>query len=260
MIDLQLLDRTVESHLSYVKRFLDFLDKPVNSLTVEDIRGFLATFKGKSLSTYANALKALKVFFRDFIGRFELVQSFKFPHKTVTPKYVPTKDELRKFYEALSNIKHKALFLLLATSGLRLSEALSLKVSDIDFERRIMKPNHSSRTKKAWLSFFNEEAKNALLEYVNSSSLKLEDCLFKNGRNRKLRAFETARKKTGINITPQVLREWFCCEMGRLGVPDRYVDAFCGRVPRSVLARHYTDFSPERLREIYDKANLKVLG
>ena len=46
--------------------------------------------------------------------------------------------------------------------------------------------------------------------------------------------------------------------MGRLGVPDRYVDAFCGRVPRNVLARHYTDFSSEKLKEIYDKANLKV--
>jgi intergrase/recombinase len=48
--------------------------------------------------------------------------------------------------------------------------------------------------------------------------------------------------------------------MGRLRVPDRYVDAFCGRVPRSVLARHYTDFSPEKLKEIYEKANLKVLS
>jgi hypothetical protein len=28
----------------------------------------------------------------------------------------------------------------------------------------------------------------------------------------------------------------------------------------SVLARHYTDYSPERLKAIYDKAELKVLG
>jgi intergrase/recombinase len=48
--------------------------------------------------------------------------------------------------------------------------------------------------------------------------------------------------------------------MGRLGIPDRYVDAFCGRVPRSVLARHYTDFSPEKLKEIYNKVKLKVLS
>jgi len=37
--------------------------------------------------------------------------------------------------------------------------------------------------------------------------------------------------------------------MTDLGVPDRYIDAFCGRVPESIVARHYTDYSPERLIE-----------
>jgi len=48
--------------------------------------------------------------------------------------------------------------------------------------------------------------------------------------------------------------------MGKLGIADRHVDAFCGRTPKSVLARHYTDSNPERLRKIYEKANLKVLA
>lgn len=69
-----------------------------------------------------------------------------------------------------------------------------------------------------------------------------------------------ARQETGLQITPQVLRESFACELGRLNVPDRYVDAFCGRVPQSVLARHYTDFAPEKLKEIYDRGGLRVLG
>jgi len=47
--------------------------------------------------------------------------------------------------------------------------------------------------------------------------------------------------------------------MLRLGVSETYVDAFCGRVPKSVLARNYTDFSPEKLREIYEKAMLRIL-
>jgi len=38
-----------------------------------------------------------------------------------------------------------------------------------------------------------------------------------------------------------------------------YVDTFCGRVTHSVLARHYMDFSPERLKEIYDKMGLRIL-
>jgi hypothetical protein len=31
-------------------------------------------------------------------------------------------------------------------------------------------------------------------------------------------------------------------------VSDSYVDAFCGRVPRSILAKHYLDYSPRNSR------------
>jgi intergrase/recombinase len=48
--------------------------------------------------------------------------------------------------------------------------------------------------------------------------------------------------------------------MLRLGVSETYIDAFCGRVPQSVLARHYTDFSLEKLKEIYEKVNLEALS
>jgi len=72
--------------------------------------------------------------------------------------------------------------------------------------------------------------------------------------------WRVAGKRTGLHITPQCLRRWFAVEMARLKVPDRYVDAFCGRVSKSVLARHYSDYSPETLKEVYDKADLKVLS
>jgi len=68
------------------------------------------------------------------------------------------------------------------------------------------------------------------------------------------------REETGVYLSPQDLRFWFCSEMGSLGISDRDIDAFCSRVPQSILARHYTDYSPERLKEIYDKVGLKVLS
>jgi len=74
------------------------------------------------------------------------------------------------------------------------------------------------------------------------------------------KAFKKAGNTSNVKITPQILREWFCQEMGESGIPDRYVDAFCGRTPKSILARHYTDYSHEKLKEIYDKANLRVLS
>lgn len=47
--------------------------------------------------------------------------------------------------------------------------------------------------------------------------------------------------------------------MLRLGVSETYADNFCGRVPKSVLARHYTDFSPEKLREVSVESELSSL-
>lgn len=39
---------------------------------------------------------------------------------------------------------------------------------------------------------------------------------------------------------------------------EKFARAFCGRVPKSVLARHYTDYSPEKLKLIYEKARLRI--
>jgi hypothetical protein len=38
------------------------------------------------------------------------------------------------------------------------------------------------------------------------------------------------------------------------------VDTFCGRVPKSVLARQYADFSPEKLKKIYRRAKVEILN
>ena len=69
-----------------------------------------------------------------------------------------------------------------------------------------------------------------------------------------------ARKKTGLEITPQVLRRWFASELIRLGVSPVYVDLLAGRIPATVLARHYLDVSLEKMKEIYDRAGIRVLS
>jgi len=150
-----------------------------------------------------------------------------------------------------------------ATSGLRRTELLGLTVDDVDLENRTIIPKnaHNGTTKNTWATCFNIEAQTYLKNYLASRE--------PNGDDRRLlrvapvtvkRAFEKASEKSGVKITPQVLREWFCDQLGELGVQDRYVDAMCGRTPKSVLARHYSDFSPQKLKTIYDKAALTILS
>jgi integrase len=136
---------------------------------------------------------------------------------------------------------------------------LSLRFGEVDFKSRMVLPCcHEGETKQSLVSFYNEEAEKALNEYLDSRKNK-DGKLFRIGTHPFLDLWKRANEKIMLHITPQSLREWFCTEMVSKGVSDSYVDAFCGRVPRSILAKHYLDYSPEKLKRIYDKADLKVL-
>ena len=259
-VDLRRSDKTAYEHTYYIKRFLNELPKPVEVATVEDVREYLKNLKISS-AQYKNILMALKVFFREFLKAPEVVESFKFPHQVFKPKQILCKDQVKQFYQNLETPKEKALFMLYATTGLRREEILSLKPQDIDFSRRMITPNnHNGETKKSWVSFYNDEAEQALQEYLKTKKHSRSQRLFPMQRDEVVELWKSAREKTGIDITPQKLRQWFCSEMLRLSVSETYVDAFCGRVPKSVLARHYTDFSPQKLEEIYEKAKIRIFA
>jgi integrase len=259
-VDLRRAKRTACEKVWFIRKLLKTIDKNQNKITKEDLRTFLKTLENYSRAYYKNTLMALKVFFRDYLEKPELVESFRFPHQVYKPKHIVSKEDLRRFFAALESPKEKALFLLYATSGLRRQEILSLKPEDIDFEKRMITPNnHLGETEKSWCSFYNEEAERALNAYLATKNQSRSKRIFPMQRHEVVELWKSAREKTGLNITPQKLRQWFCSEMLRLGVSETYIDAFCGRVPKSVLARHYTDFSPEKLKRIYIKSAISVL-
>jgi integrase len=261
VVEMRMESQTAKQHCWNLGLFLEAVRKEPNEITRLDIRNyFLEQMKIKSQSTINNYLKSLKRFFRDYLHKPELIESFKFKQPEFKEKRIPSKIELKQFYEALPNIEHKAVFLAFASSGLRAREIVSLTIKDVDLEqRRLYSAKHSTRTKKVGCGFFNEETAKALKILLKGKHLKEDDRVFPSYKSIR-QTWKSVSEQCGVKITPQILREWFCSEMGRLGVPDRYIDAFCGRVPKSVLAKHYTDYNPETLKEIYDKANLKVLS
>jgi len=259
---LQLTEGTSELHARLIKNFLQVVHKGPRDITKADLRQYLKSIKiSMAPSTYKNILASLKRFYRDFLGMKDLVESFRFPEQGFKPIKVPTKKALAIFYQALKGPRDPALFLIFASSGLRHSEVLSIdRFENINFKKRMLTPNkENNESKHTWVSFYNSEAEKALHKYLGSRK-DSDPRLFPISKRHVLRIFKRAGEISGIKITPQLLRDWFCCEMGELRVQDRYVDAFCGRVPRSILARHYTDYSPKKLKRIYDKAGLKVLN
>jgi len=252
-IDYRLAHLTIKEYMRHVQGLLIFLDKHPLQATRPELRRFFM------VNTSHNAVKALRVLYGRFLGS-DLAKCFKVPQYVPRVVLVPTKNQLQLTYNNLNTLELKVAFLLLATSGLRRHELLELKLAQIDLEKRMILPNGcQTPTKLQGLTFFNDEAKAPLARLLSSKPIGPDGRIFWLHGDPLKRGFERASALSGFTITPKVLRYWFCNEMGRLGVQDRFVDAFCGRVPKSVLARHYTDYSPERLKEVYDKAGLKVL-
>jgi integrase len=254
-VERQLSKRTVYCHRMYVSKLIEASGE--GGVGPEEIRGFMRGYMGQSVSGYSNALKAMRVFFRDYLGRGDLVEGFRFPAVPFKPRTVPTRKELAEFFEEMPSTEGRLYFMLYASSGLRRREALGLRPKDVDRGMRMVTPGKGvGGTKNTWVSFWGAEMEEMLRAYTPRVGerwipVKTDDFF---------EAWRVPQRKTGLKISPQVLRDWFCVTLGELGVQDRYVDAFCGRLPASVLARHYTDYSPVRLKTIYDKTELKILN
>ncbi len=202
----------------------------------------------KSASTYANYLKTFKVYYRDFLKQPEIIQDYKFPKQSFRPKVLPSKEGLRIFYNSLPLLKYKIIFLALASSGLRINELLKAELVG----NMVIPKCHNGQTKQSYISFMNDETMSLLRNYQSNPFNVVYGVVD--------RTFKNTSKKCGVKIYPHLLRSIFAREASKAGIADRYIDCFCGRTPQSVLARHYSDYSPEVLKEIYEKAGIKILS
>lgn len=87
---------------------------------------------------------------------------------------------------------------------------------------------------------------------------KESDKLFPVRYERFFYSWKRARDKSGIYLKPKDLIDFFSQEMGKAFVPDRYIDIFQGGASKNILAKHYNPHGISMLKEIYDKANLKI--
>jgi len=108
------------------------------------------------------------------------------------------------------------------------------------------------------VSFYNEETAEAFEEFRSEHDPK-DDRVFQTTKHPVNRKFRKVSEETGMKVTVQMLRGWFASEMSRLGVDGEYIDTYCGWTPTRVFEKHYFDYSPERLKEIYDEIELRVL-
>jgi integrase/recombinase XerD len=256
---LNLTKRTAKQYSRRIKAFL----KGRNSVTDKDIQIFIQKKKESCTPNYvSNIISSFKAYFRDYKG-LAWMDGYKHPSSPLKLKPEIKKEDVRMFIEAIDDLGVKCVALFLASSGLRRGEVLSLQESDVNRELRSLIPScHSGQTKHSGITFYNQEAESYLKEYEQKQTAQEKESsrLLPVRYERFFYAWKRAKEKSGIDLKPKDLRDFFSQELGKAFVPDRYIDIFQGRSPRYVLAKHYNPHGIEMLKKIYEKANLQALS
>ena len=139
MRKLELKTRT--AYLRAVQKLAAFLNRSPDTATVEDLRRFQLYLvdHGTSPITLNATITGLKFFFDITLGRSELMakmQTVRVPQKLPV---VLSRDEAARLIAAAPNLKSQTALSVAYGTGLRVSEVISLKVTDIDSKRMTLR-------------------------------------------------------------------------------------------------------------------------
>ncbi len=171
-----------------------------------------------------------------FSSQYERI--YYFHPKTKKSFKVPTiltKEEVKLFLDNCYDFRYKTLFTLLYSSGLRISEGLNIKISDIDFNRKLIFVSESKNRKERY-AIIGDNTIKLLKEYIKN--YVPINYLFFNLRNKaipmKIRrvqeVFQKYFSKTNINKSAHVhtLRHSFATHLLEHNVNIFYIMRLLG--------------------------------
>ena len=166
--------------------------------------------------------------------------------------------------ESPKEVRDKAMLELLYATGIRVTELISLKVTDVNLKLGfiVCRDNNKERVVP-----FGREAKNALLRYLESARRDMieneeEDTLFVNYSGQPMsrqgfwKLIKYYAKKAGIeeDITPHTLRHSFAAHLVENGADLRSVQEMLGHSDISTT-QIYAAMNHNHIREVYAKAH-----
>ena len=126
---------TIKRYTECVINFAKFYNKSPEFLGEEEIKKYLyhnITVKGLKKTTIRMHYSALKFLYAITLDRPNEIRKVPKMKDDKTLPTVLSREEVKQIFEVTTNIKHKALLMLIYSSGLRANEAANLKISNID--------------------------------------------------------------------------------------------------------------------------------
>lgn len=127
---------TKDSYLRKAKEIVEYFGKPMEEVTTKELREFLMIYLRKkkrvgerSCNYYNSVIRFIYDVVLDKPINQKQIPMYK--KKRKLPKIL-SEDELNIFFDACDNYMYKTIFMMIYGSGLRISEAVNIRVEDID--------------------------------------------------------------------------------------------------------------------------------
>ena len=130
--------RTVEIYSHYAYKFLSTINKRPQYITSDDFNSYISNYKYTSISQQNQIINAVKFLYDKVLERKYNKVSFERPRRERRLPQVIDREYLLGKISKIENIKHKSIISLAFSVGLRVSEVVNLKISDIDSKRMII--------------------------------------------------------------------------------------------------------------------------
>lgn len=247
---------TIIAYLRHNREFLKFCNKKQSEVGVQDIRSYLATLLSdkKQKSTSVNlTLSALKFYYKDLLKR-DLFIDIKPPKTDKKLPTVLTRDEVKKLLELEGNPKHKLLLQLLYATGMRVSEAVKVRVQDLNLSERMGRVV-SGKGRKDRNIILSETLIASIKGYMAEKKIS-EGYLFPSKSSclsvrMAQKIVKDAAKKAQIpqRVFCHALRSSFATHLLESGIDIRLIQELLGHADLSTTQR-YTKVSTEQLKRI----------
>jgi integrase/recombinase XerD len=243
---------TVRNYTFFVDKFLKRMGKPPEELNEDDVKVYLSEmFDSKSKNTIMLAAASLKFFFIEVLKKSFV--NVPLPKKDRKLPEVLTKDEVRNLIESTDTLKSRLIVSLLYSTGLRVSELVNLKMSDLNLGDKTGWVRHGKGSKDR-LFVMSENLAVELKEYFESRG-KENEYVFSKDKALTTRNIQKiikgARERAGINkkTTPHTLRHSFATHLLEQGIDIRVIQAMLGHSSLSTT-QVYTHISSDQLRKV----------
>lgn len=248
--------QTVKTYIRHNKLFLDYIKKEPRDVTEDDIRNYLAhVISDEKAAPRSIALKkaALKFFYDELLKKG--IVNLKTPKIPKSSPSVLTKEEVKALISAAHRDKTRLIMELIYSSGLRVSECVTLKVNDLDLNSKIIRIK-SGKGNKDRITILSDVVVAGLRRYILTLD-KNESYLFPNSKGSNLsvrniqKLIQKAAAKAGITkkVSPHTLRHSFATHLLEDGTDIRLIQELLGHSQLSTT-QIYTHVSREQLSKI----------